>query len=59
MRRRHTTSPGFSGHYQDLGISNLKSHDTACNFILSVGYCTGKTPDFERATQTNALRNNG
>ena len=36
MRRRHAISPGFSGHYQDLGISSLKRHDSACNIILSV-----------------------
>ena len=36
MRRRHAVSPGFSGHYQDLGIPNLKGHDSACNLIVSV-----------------------
>ena len=36
MRRRHAISPGFAGHYQDLGISSLKGHDSACNLILSV-----------------------
>ena len=29
-------SPGFSGHYEDLGISSLKRHDSACNLILGV-----------------------
>ena len=28
--------PGFSGHYQDRGISSLEGHDSACNVILSV-----------------------
>ena len=38
MRQRHAISPGFFGHYQDLGISSLKRHDSAvCNCILSVG----------------------
>ena len=36
MRRRHAISPGFPGHYQDLGISSTKRHDSACNLILSV-----------------------
>ena len=36
MRRRHVVSPGISGHYWDLRISSLHSHDSACNFILSV-----------------------
>ena len=35
IRRRHAISPGFSGHYQDLGKSSLKRHDSACNLILS------------------------
>ena len=26
----------FSGHYQDIGISSLARHDSACNLILSV-----------------------
>ena len=29
VRRRHATSPVFSGHYQDLGISSFKMHDSA------------------------------
>ena len=29
-------SPGFSGHYQDLGTAHLKMHDSAC-FTLVVG----------------------
>ena len=33
----HAISPGCSGHNQNLGISGLKGHDFACNFILSVG----------------------
>ena len=37
MRRRHAISPGFSGHYRDLGISSLKRHDSVCNLIISVG----------------------
>ena len=37
MRRRHTTSLVFFDHYQDLGISSRKRHDSACNRILSVG----------------------
>ena len=37
MRRRHAISPGFCGHYQDLGTPSFKSHDYACNDILSVG----------------------
>ena len=37
MRRRHAISPGFSGHYRDLGISSRKRHDSACKLILSVG----------------------
>ena len=36
MRRRHAISPGCSGHYQDLGISSLTRHGSACNSILSV-----------------------
>ena len=36
MRRGLAVSLGFSGHYQDIGISSLKRHDAACNFILSV-----------------------
>ena len=41
MRWRHAIiSPGFSGHYQDLGIklSSRKRHDSACtlSLILSV-----------------------
>ena len=36
MRRCHAISPGFTGHYRDLGISNRKMHDSACNIILSV-----------------------
>ena len=36
VRRRHAISPEFSGHYHDLGISSLKGHDSACNFILRV-----------------------
>ena len=36
MRRRHAISPGFSSHDQDLGISSLKGHDSACNINLSV-----------------------
>ena len=37
MRRRHTISLGFSGHYQDLGLSSLEMNDSAdCNLILSV-----------------------
>ena len=37
---RCAISPGFFGHYQDLGISCLKSHNSACNLILSVGLST-------------------
>ena len=39
MRRRHAISSVFSGHNQDLDISSLKGHDSACNIILilSVG----------------------
>ena len=36
MRRRQAISPGFSSHYQNLGISSLKEHDSTCNRILSV-----------------------
>ena len=36
MRRHHTISPGFSGHYRDLGISSLTRHASACNVILSM-----------------------
>ena len=36
MRRRHAISPGFSGHYQDLGIASLKLHASACNLIISL-----------------------
>ena len=36
MRRHHAISPGFSGHYQDLGTSSSNPHDSACNVILSV-----------------------
>ena len=36
MRRRHAISPGFSGHYQDLGIASRKKHDSACKLVLSV-----------------------
>ena len=35
MRRCHARSSGFSGHYQDLGISS-KGHDSACKLIVSV-----------------------
>ena len=38
MRRHHAISPGFPAHYQDLGISSLKWHDSAYNLILSVLY---------------------
>ena len=27
MRRRHAISPGFYGHYQDLGIWSKNRHD--------------------------------
>ena len=38
MRRRHATSPRFSGHYHDLGMPSLiNGHDSACDCILSVG----------------------
>jgi hypothetical protein len=37
MRRRHAISPGFFGHYQDLGMLSLKRHGSAGNRILSVG----------------------
>ena len=30
-------SPGFTGHYQDLDMSSLKRHESACNLIPSVG----------------------
>ena len=33
MHRRHAISPGFTGHYHDLGTSSLKRHDSACNLI--------------------------
>ena len=36
MRRRHAKSPEFSGHDQDLGVSSIDRHDSACNVILSV-----------------------
>ena len=36
MCRCHAISPGCSGHCQDLGISSLTGHDSACNLILSV-----------------------
>ena len=36
MRRRHAISPGFSGHYRDLGIWRRKSHDSAYKLIVSV-----------------------
>ena len=39
MRRRHATSPGFSGLYRDLGIPSRKRHESACKLILSVGGC--------------------
>ena len=29
MRRRHAISPGFSGHYEDLGILSLEGHASA------------------------------
>ena len=36
MRRHHAISPGFSGHYQDLGIiSSLQGHHYACNLFLA------------------------
>ena len=37
MRRHHAISPGFSGHYRDLGIWSRKRHVSACSLILSVG----------------------
>ena len=40
MRRRHAISPGFSGHYQDLGISSKKGvvlcHGTAISVATQV-----------------------
>ena len=33
MRWRHAMSPAFSGHYQDLDMLDVKSHDSACNII--------------------------
>ena len=35
-RRRHAISPGFSGHYRDVGNSSRKRHGSACKLILSV-----------------------
>ena len=46
MRRLHAISPGLYGHYQDLGISSLKGHDSACNLTLSVGSILGLRLDF-------------
>ena len=37
MSRRHAISPGFFGHYQDLGISRLKGHDSDCKRIRGYG----------------------
>ena len=37
MRRRHAIWPASSVLHQDLGISSLKGHDSACDRILSVG----------------------
>ena len=36
MRRRHTISPVFFVHYQDLDNSSLKRHDSDCNLILRI-----------------------
>ena len=36
MRRRHAIPPGCCDHYQDLGISSLAWHDSACYVMLSV-----------------------
>ena len=36
MRQCHASSPRSSGHYQDLGISSLTLHYSACKCILSV-----------------------
>ena len=43
MRRRDAISPGFSGHYQDLGISSRKRRNSAYKRILSVGGQDGVT----------------
>ena len=40
LRRRQVLSPGFSGHYQDLGTTSLTWHDSACNCIRSVARLT-------------------
>ena len=32
MRQRHAMSLGVSGHYQDIGISSFKLHNSACVF---------------------------
>ena len=36
MRRRHATSPGFSDHYQDLGISSYKEVNLCRGSEISV-----------------------
>ena len=54
MRRRHVTSPGFSGHYQDIGISSLKEHDSTCNLILSVGMRSQAHQQRQRTLRTRA-----
>ena len=38
MRRRHAKSPGFSGHYQDLGISKYKGVTLCRGSEISVAY---------------------
>ena len=34
MFQHYAILPGYSGHYQDLGISSLTLHDSACNLTL-------------------------
>ena len=48
MRRRLAISPGFSDHYQDLGILDFKGPDFACSLILIVGKSQRKNTNLVR-----------
>ena len=55
MRRPHAISPGFYGHYQDLGMSSLTSRVSVCNLILSVDICIRSTVRMRMVGAPSAL----
>ena len=56
MRRHHATSPGFSGHYQDLGISSEREAIFCCGSGSSGGGVSTMDAVIMQARPTQAFK---